>query len=412
MKFFTGLVAVACVAASGAALAADPFSAALQIGTLPTIERGYTTLEDLLRQFTYQRLSEVAPSYNDNSQAFARLDLRGFNGVNLFFEQNSPVLFLHIPDLDVQQQFHGETRDESERLLEEWFKGDGREVLKRLMTHLAETSPIDPVAGNPNSLMANMAQSDFAAATSVTDTVNDAAAAAGPDGAKNFFGVSARFGQYTQGEFGASVLSVPLTYTHLFETPGWALSVDLPLTYVSNDGAKTYSGSLGLGLRVPLAHGWALIPGLRAGIVGSADLGAGGVIYSTSLTSDWRADPIGKFTLGMANMVAWYRTGSISVGDYDVGYDLSNTVLRNGLLGDYDAGFSLFEAPMDWQFAYVRTDYFGDRLYSRWSNDLSASLGTRRRYGHVVLNALRFGFTYTTGDGGISGVSGNLGYTF
>ncbi|HUP93061.1 MAG TPA: hypothetical protein VM074_12515 [Solimonas sp.] len=403
------LASIILLGLAGSAAAADPFSARLTIDNSSPVERGYTSIEDLLEQFSNERLQEVAPTYTPISAAVGEINLRGLSGVTLSYEQNSPVLDLRIASLGVHEQFNGATRDESEDLLEEWFKGDGREVLTRLFNQLAELSPIDPVAGNPNSLMAKMVESDFANATQLPQVV---AKATDGDGPRNFVGISARMGQYSQREFSSQVLSLPLSYTHLLEDRRYALVIDVPLTYVRNEGAKTYSGSLGVGLRLPAAERWSLVPALRVGAVGSPDLGSGGVIYSGSLTSHYAFEPLEKFNFAVADMLAYYSTGSVKVGDYDTGYDLSNTVLRNGLLVDRDAGFSLWGAPMQWDVQLVRTDYFGDALYSRYYHDLSVSLGTRKQAGALVWNALRVGLTYTNGDGDVRGAAFNLGYTF
>ena len=67
-----------------------------------------------------------------------------------------------------------------------------------------------------------------------------------------------------------------------------------------------------------------------AGVAGSIDLGAAAVVYSGSVTSDIRWN-WGGWHFGLGNMAGVYRATSVSVGDYDIDYDLTNVILRNGL---------------------------------------------------------------------------------
>ncbi|HVT34991.1 MAG TPA: hypothetical protein VHE37_05385, partial [Nevskiaceae bacterium] len=321
-------------------------------------------------------------------------------------------LRLQIPSLGIDQTFAGSTREESRDLLKEWFKGAGADQLKQLQTALAKASPIDPVAGNPNSLMAQMVGADFAVATDALGAGKEGFGGGASD-TRNLFGASVRFGRYTQNNFDATVLQLPLSYTHLMDAPGYALSFDLPLTYVDNNGAKSGSASLGVGLRVPVAERWSLIPAVRVGVVASADLGAGSLMYSGGVTSDYQLPSFStKVNIGLANMVALYKTGSLKVGEYETGYDLQNYVFRNGILLDGEPGWHGFESLLRWEVSLVHTDYTGSDLYSRSSTDIGASIGTRRQTGATVWNALRLGATYTFGPGKISGAQVNFGYTF
>jgi len=400
-------VTLACLCAT-AAHADDPFQLALTVDGSSAFNQGYSKLEDLISQFSNAELSEV-PGYTVNSAARGEINLRGLSGVVLSYEANSPTLRLQVAALGIDEQFAGANRDASEDLLDAWFKGEGKAQVTKLLNALAAESPIDPIAGNPNSLMAGMAGADFANAAGLPQMVGKAGEAGGE---RNFFGISARFGQYSQRNFDSQVLSVPMSYTHLMSDPRYALVIDLPLTYVKTEGSDTYSGSLGVGLRVPVAERWSLTPAVRAGAAGSVDLGAAGIIYSGSLTSHYAFQPVKQFDLALVNMVAYYSTDSVQAGDYDIGYDLQNTVFRNGLLASRGAGFSLIGTPMQWELQAVRTDYFGDELYSKSYQDFAVSLGTRKQSGRLVWNALRLGLTYTVGKGDVDGVGANLGYTF
>lgn len=412
-------LAAALLLLPGAALAVAPFQASLVVDGSTAVNRGYTRLDDLINQFSNTQLAAVAPAYTPVSAAQAAVNLRGLSGVSLGYAANSPLLVLSIPSLGIQQTFGDPagSRDQSQQALKDFFRGAaGRAVLTRLLDGLAAASPIDPMAGNPNSLMNVMAAADFNRDSSdiVAGLGGSAAAAAGgpAQGPHNFFGAEARFGRYTQEQFKSDVYSVPLSYTHLFADPRYALVADLPLTYVNNEGAKSASASVGIGLRFPVGARWSLTPAVRVGLTGSEDLGSAGLVTSGGVTSNLRLPDWRGVQIGLADMVAYYSTSSISIGHYDVGYDLKNTVFRNGLKFSGDAGWRRWPGPLTWEFDAVRTDFEGSHVYSRSVDEFAASIGTRHREGAVIWNALRFGVTYTMAEHGIHGFQTNFGFTF
>jgi hypothetical protein len=395
-----------------AAKAADPFSSAITIDANTPQTRGFVSLGDLIAEFTDINLATVAPTYTMNSAVTAAVNLRGFNGVTLSYAANSTTLNLSIPELGINQNFTGATRNDSQDALKQWFRGDGRQALTSLLNKLAQASPIDPIAGNPNSLMSQMAVADFNNAFNGVSVSGGGATGVVDRAGHGFVGVAARFGSYTMRDYESTYVSLPLTYSYLFSNSRYSLNLDLPLTYIKNNGAKTASAMLGVGLGIPVAEHWSLTPALRVGVAGSSDLGSAGIVYSGGVTSLYRFDPINGFGIGVANMLAYYKTTSVKVGDYDVGYSLSNTVFRNGLSFQHDAGFTLFETPLVWDAQAALTNFAGSALYSRYYTDIAFSLGTRKRAGDLVWNALRLGLTYTFGDNNVKGSTFNLGYTF
>jgi hypothetical protein len=401
------------------AMAAAPFQAELVVNNNVGVDRSFTRLDDLINQFSNTQLAAVDPAYTPVSAAQAAVNLRGLSGVTLGYAANSPLLVMNIPSLGIHETFGDPagTRDQSQQALKDFFRGSaGRAVLTRLLDGLAAHSPIDPMAGNPNSLMSVMAAADFNRdANDIVAGMSGTAGAVGGEAAQNphnFFGAAASFGRYTQEQFKSNVYSLPLSYTHLFTDPRYALLVDLPFTYVNNDGAKSANASMGVGLRFPVNARWSLTPAVRVGLTGSQDLGSAGLVASGGITSNLRLPDVHRVRLDLANMVAYYSTSSIAIGHYDVGYDLKNTVFRNGIKLSGDAGWRRWPGPLTWEFDAVRTDFEGSQVYSRSSNEFAVSLGTRKREGHVVWNALRFGATYTLAEHGIHGFQTNFGYTF
>ena len=80
--------------------------------------------------------------------------------------------------------------------------------------------------------------------------------------------------------------SALVSYRLNFEESNAAVLIDLPVNWVRNGESDSLSGSLGIGVRLPVTDWWSITPAIRAGVAGSVDLGAAAVIYSGSVTSD------------------------------------------------------------------------------------------------------------------------------
>jgi hypothetical protein len=413
------LAMLACACFSSVAFATDPFSITLNDGS-KTVNEGFSSLQDMLSQLTQANLQKLFGSVSSSTSAVtAEIDLRGLTGVQLSYAQNSNTLTLNIPSLGINKQFTGTSRDDSQQLMKQFFKGQGagsQALLQKMFNGLAASSPIDPVVGNPGSLMGGMSSADFAVGSggsgSVGASANVGAGLAGAGGAHNFLAMEAHFGSFTQHGYETQLVTLPFSYTHEFSDPRYGLIIDIPLTYMKTNGAEAGSVSMGVGFRFPAAERWTLTPMVRAGAAGSQDLGAAGAIYSGSVMSDYRFLPNQGVNFGLLNMVSYYRTQPIKIASYEVGPNLTNIVYRNGFDLSGTTGFTIKNNPTTWSAQLVRTDFTGDQLFCAYSDDLSVSIGTTQRKGQTLWNALRLGFTYTYADRGIRGFGINTGYTF
>jgi hypothetical protein len=145
--------------------------------------------------------------------------------------------------------------------------------------------------------------------------------------------------------------------------------------------------------------------------VGSRDLGSGALVYSGSTTSNYNFY-LGDGILSIGNMLGFYRTGSLAVGGYEVDYDLTNYVLRNGIDLEGSLDFRIFGGRTTWQLSVVDTRFFGDELFVERYNDIALSFGTCRQRGSSTLRALRLGITGTLGENDYRGMEINFGYWF
>ncbi|MGG5809124.1 hypothetical protein [Falsiroseomonas sp. CW058] len=356
--------------------------------------------EDFVDIFSDAGLRSLFSNYGPTSATNAEVSLRGVPAT-LSYDAGSTTLRLRVPGAGIDESFTGATRDASQDLALEWLRGRGGAALTRLLQQAVATTPIDPVAGNPNSLMSQMGASDFNLATG-----------GAPGGG---FSLGARFGSYSAEGFDTRVWTLPLGYSFGMSN-GATLLVDAPLTLLSAAGTQSYSGSLGLGLRVPLRIGlpdgvaWSLTPMLRAGGVGSVSLGAVGGMWSASLTStiDWQVRPGTSVTIG--NMVSRLQTLPIKIGDYDVSYELTNLMYRNGVIATQAVGEWLGR-PVQASAFLIDTRFTGDALYVRSYQEFGGYLSFDMQAGGQRL-PLSLGVTVLSGDRGYRGYSLNLGVTF
>ena len=297
---------------------------------------GFSDVESVFDQIHTDGLEEAFPDYTERSMAGATIDFRGLE-MRAMFEGNTSRLVFEVPSLDIHETFMGVNRDASIEKLEEFLKEEGGNILNRIQAALIATSPVDPIAGNPNSLMGTMVSGQFRAGfEDQTTNIDKAATPATEEGydPDNLLALGARFGRFTAAGKASNVLTVPLGYSFRLKEDGPGLrSVDisLPITYADIEGGKSGAVSLGIGLTYGMNERWSLSPAAGAGLVGSADLGSAGGIGSLSLTSTYTI-PREGWSLNIGNMVGYYETLDLELGDYDFNPGVSNTALRNGLM--------------------------------------------------------------------------------
>jgi hypothetical protein len=108
-------------------------------------------------------------------------------------------------------------------------------------------------------------------------------------------------------------------------------------------------------------------------------------------------------------MAAQFESIAIDAGDYSIDYDLSNTMIKNGVGVEGPLSFTIFGKTTSWQFDVAHTAFFGDPLYIDSYVDVSMSFGTRATQSG---DKMRFGLTYTAGNNSFNGLRVNFGYTF
>lgn len=380
-------------------------------------QESYNKVADLINGIDEDNIKRQIPNYTDQSSALVAANFRGLP-ISLTFPQNSTQLTLRIPAIHVQETFTGATRDDSIDKLEDWFKKTGGDALTRLMQELAASTPNDPIAGNPNSLMAHMVHSDYG--DGFTDNVSNIGQIAeinteGSTSNINLVGLGARFGSYRHGDLDSRHMTLPLSYTVQFDGSPNELSLKVPVVATEVDGAKAYNLGLGVGFGWQLSERWRITPAVNYAVVASSDLGSVGQVISGSLTSAYQFK-IDNTKLYLGNMLGYYRTLKFSSNDYSFDPDISNTVVRNGMLWAVPTPDIMAKTTLE--LFLIDTRYFGSDLYIDQYNEVGFSFGfnkTRRNTMRSTiknyLDDFRVGITYLYSDHS-KGFTVNLGYRF
>ncbi len=360
-------------------------------------QKSYNSVLDLFNDYKKGKLDKVITNYDDTKASLGLVNFRGIP-MSLAFD-DAAVLTFKVDSLGITEAFDGGSQKESFKLFKEYLQKNKNGLLRKILKDGVEHTPFDAVAGNPNSLMSQMADTSFyraggnsLAGGSISAGYASEGSRPGTTNMSGFVGYLspdiARHSISFQGEkVKATTVSLPIGATFRLGTSGWALLWDMPLTWTEMEGSQSYMAQMGLGLKIPLTEYWNITPAARAGVVASADMLSGGVLYSGTLTSDVTV-PVGNWAIGMTNMAGIIRDMSVSAGDYEVEYDLQNQVFKNGVHVRYDISDDYALGA-----AYDYTFYKGDKLYID-------------SYHNVELSATR------KMDGLFSGVSLVSSYTF
>lgn len=343
-----------CLALAGRAHA-DLFNLTLTQGS--TVSRGYNSVIDLFDDYDNGRLDKIISTYNPAAASQGAVNFRGI-AMNLDFDASYKLTF-KVSSLGINKEFDGGSQKASFRLFKDYLKANKDDLLGKILRASVESTPFDAVAGNPNSLMSVMSDASFSRAGG--NPLGSVVGYLSPSAAHHTFSFQGK-------DVDATTFSLPIGATFELGDGGWALLWDMPLTYTDIDGSVSYMAQMGLGLKVPVAKYWDLIPAVRVGAVGSEDMLSGGILYNGSLTSDISV-PVGKWTIGMTNMFGVIRDYSVKVDDYEVEYDLQNEVYKNGVHARYD-----FSKKYAVGGSYAYTFYTGSDLYIDKYHEVELSL--------------------------------------
>jgi hypothetical protein len=379
-----------------------------------TFSNASDSFDGLDRTNLVSAFSGVAGFNPDTSAINSVLNFRGIP-MTITFDANSNNAVLNIPGIVSNRLFTGANRDEAMTKLEDFFKKDGGDIINQLFRKAAETTAIDPIAGNPNSLMSRTVATSFdrgfsnqvsqVQANSVTPT------AAGSSN-NNLIAIGARYSSFKADGYKSQSVNLPLSYTVRFDRDARQQIVfNLPLDYNDTEGAQTFGAGLGVGYSHPLTKYWVLTPAVDYGLVGSMDLASAGQGIAFSLTSASTL-PVGKVLLNMGNMVGYSQTLKVSVGDYSFDPQIKNTVIKNGLMVYLPTEMMIADTGVE--VFFIDTRFFGTKLYNEYYDEVGLSYGFSKTTTDGKRNKfadLRIGATYTFAKNN-DGFMVNFGYTF
>lgn len=286
--------------------------------------------------------------------------------------------------------------------LVDWLKGKGgTDLLKTVADTWVEQTSIDPVAGNPNSFMAEMTAYNF-------DLANDNIYHAGSG--LNLFSVTPTYWNSTNGSYTVKDLTLPLRYSHFFGNRN-ALYIDMPIDYTEIETAKTYSIALGIGFAHTFIYQphliWSLTPSFYAGAVGSIDLGSGTLIYNPAIASRL-AIPYDKMTYGLTDDISYLTTAKVRIGDVETPYDFNNVLTQNGVDATYHATRS-FNVGGFFRHTNVVA---GRKWYIDNYSQIGFKLATVKYYHSSVYDHMTISSSYFFGPHSYKGADVSLGFNF
>ena len=366
-------------------------------------------LSNLIDTFDKDRLS-ASFDYSETNKITANLDFRGLP-MNLRFDENSNILKLEIPSLNINESFDGKNREGSVRLLEDWFKNN-KTSAEKIMQELARVSPVDPIAGNPNSLMATMVEDDF------RNGFKKVASSQKNTKSKDFILVAPVFKSLDIDGKQSDNFVLPISYTFdIGDNPNEAITLSLPISYVNVEGAKSYAGGLGVGYTYPVTNHWIVTPNIKYSLIGSKNLGTLAQMASGSLTSSYTIDIGDRYLLSFGNMVGYYSTVKFYNADYAFNPHISNFVFRNAFMYSFPSDKIYKDTSID--LFFINTEYRGSDLFLESYNEIGLSFGlnkevmnsTAQEDNYEYEDELKLGVSYLTSSKA-NGFEINFGYSF
>lgn len=416
----TSVVAATLLTAS--ANAADLFSVTATMGAT-TAYKGAGTVQELFDAIGQQStIQTYLPGYNGTQAVSLVANYRGVRINFSYAGAGSTTLVMSIPDIGVNESFTGSTREDSQDMLTDWMKKNGASAVEKLMKKLAEVSPSDPIAGNPNSLMSqNVATSFNYGFSDVVKSKNYT-----PESQKgNVVSLSAQYFAMKDGDISSKKYALPLSYSVVSDSnPDRKLNILVPVAMTDVEGAKAAELGFGLSANLPVTQNWTLTPAVLYGVTGSVDLGSLGQVGTASITSAYKIKAPGGL-VGIGNMLGYTRTLKLYSGEYAYDPGIRNVVFKNGLL--YDIDMSNVASNTSLELFANHTQFTGTKLYTNSYVETGFSYGFAKVKQHYpsgmsleqkamakvyeTMSQLRLGVTYLT-SAHAKGFQLNFGYSF
>ncbi len=384
--------------------AREPYHATVTVdATSATVSA--PNLVDLKRDLKSSSIQALIPFYTPTSPVSIDINLRGID-VLTSFPANSTTLLVEIPQTGSTQTFQGATREESLGLLKEFIRDEGPK--HGLLKAYAKFSPIDPIAGNPNSLMSQMAQADYLLGRLSPFSGCDCCWRAQP--IVHQFQVGVEGCRAFSDEFETSTVTIPARYSYSPDLD-WALILDAPAVYFRNGGASSFFGTVGLGLRVPMTCNWSLTPIFRCGAGGTLDLCTSGSFVSFGVTSMYNLK-LWDYVFAMTNYGAYFSSTNFWLTGVNFNYHQQSYVIKNGLAITSCDWYTVCGRNINFSLSFIDSYFTSGGLFIRHYDEVGAALLITQVNPCLDYDCLSLGFAYQYGQKKYKGYCLNIIYQF
>ncbi len=363
------------------------------------------------------------PTYTDTSAANLNANFRGLP-VSFSYAANSTTLIMSVPAIGLNQSFTGATRADSQSLLTDWFKSSGQGAIEQFMKKLAAVSPVDPIAGNPNSAMSQSVANSFTNGVSAVFETPSSPLSNVSTVRSNAISLGASYLSTSQAGLDTQRYSLPIGYSFIFsDNSAKKINIMLPIGLSDTQGAKAVDVGLGISMNIPIQKNWIITPAYVYGVSASVDMGSVGQVETGSVTSAFKLDTANGYAI-MGNMVGYTQTTTrLYSGAYAFDPGIKNTVYKNGLIYGFNTDSFMPHSSLE-VFA-TNTLFTGTELYLKTYNEYGFSYGLTKIHEESLGDAdlaqkvirqtvskLRVGLTYLDGGSKTKGVQLNFGYSF
>lgn len=385
-------------------VARQPYHATVTVNTVSATVSDPNVV-DLSRDLRSDKIQALIPIYTPTSPVLIDINLRGILAI-AGFAANSTDLVVFIPQTGVSQTFQGGTRDDSILLFKESIKEGGPK--RKLLRAYARYSPIDPIAGNPNSLLAQMAQSDYAMGLLSPLSGCDCCWSSQPTPHQFQVGLDG-IRAFSEG-YETTAITVPLRYSYSPDCQ-WAFMIDAPLTYFRNGGASSLFLSLGVGLRFPITEGWSLTPQFRLGSGGSLDLCTSGNFISAGITSVFEYK-LTNYVLKLTDYIGYFSSTNLWLTGINFNYHLHNYVYKNGFSITTCDALTLCGRSINFSASFVDTCFSKDKLFINHYDEVEVAAIIQYINPCLDYDCATLGFSYQFGNHKYHGYRLKIAYQF
>ena len=272
-------------------------------------------------------------------------------------------------------------------------------------------SVMDPIAGNPTSLLYNMGSASSNLAAYASETLDDQASGVAQPAS---IGLDPSYSQSSAQGVDFTALHLPIQYLKPFGK-NLAFLADTQASYTTTSGQKSYMGTVGAGLSYGVVtkpnFKWTILPMVRAGLVDAPDIGSKASLVSSSISSALNTRLHGV-KIELANTLSTYKSTSIETKAQITESSLTTSSLQTALRFEGDLPFKFQRRTLVWDGEVSNTRFDGDALFIDTLTEYTFNIGTRRIREGSNYSAYRLGVSYLSGNNDYNGFRLNFGYSF